>query len=155
MTGSRRHSETASTGETDMAIEADILVQKQDDPALVADRRARSERRGRDRRKSGSRVNQRAPMRSMLQPVGLSAVGVVGTVMVITVLYSQIASVSLPYVTLAFQAGAMAVAAIVVAIGCVEQRLTEIRLELMMLNGGRRQGDDRRQGSRRGEAPQD
>ena len=138
-----------------MAIEADILVQKQDDPALVTDRRARTERRGRDRRKPGSRINQRAPMRSMLQPVGLSAVGVVGTVMVITVLYSQIAGVTLPYVTLAFQAGAMAVAAIVVAIGCIEQRLTEIRLELMMLNGGRRQGDDRRQGPRRAAAPQD
>lgn len=134
-----------------MAIEADILVQQQDDPAQVTDRRARSERRGRDRRKPGSRINQRAPMRSMLQPVGLSAVGVVGTVMVITIIYSQIAGVTLPYVTLAFQAGAMAVAAIVVAIGCVEQRLTEIRLELMMLNGGRRQQDDRRQASRRGE----
>ena len=135
-----------------MAIEADILAQQQDDPAQVADRRARTERRGRDRRKPGSRINQRAPMRSMLQPIGLSAVGVVGTVMVITVLYSQIAGVTLPYVTLAFQAGAMAVAAIVVAIGCVEQRLTEIRLELMMLNGGRRQGDDRRQGARRAPA---
>lgn len=135
-----------------MAIEADILAQQQDDPAQVADRRARTERRGRDRRKPGSRINQRAPTRSMLQPIGLSAVGVVGTVMVITVLYSQIAGVTLPYVTLAFQAGAMAVAAIVVAIGCVEQRLTEIRLELMMLNGGRRQGDDRRQGARRAPA---
>jgi len=135
-----------------MAIEADILAQQQDDPAQVADRRARTERRGRDRRKPGSRINQRAPMRSMLQPIGLSAVGVIGTVMVITVLYSQIAGVTLPYVTLAFQAGAMAVAAIVVAIGCVEQRLTEIRLELMMLNGGRRQGDDRRQGARRAPA---
>jgi len=135
-----------------MAIEADILAEKHEDPTLITERRARSERRGRDRRKPGSRVNQRAPMRSTLQAVGLSAVGVVGTVMVITVLYSQIAGVSLPYVTLAFQAGAMAVATIVVAIGCVEQRLTEIRLELMMLNGGRRQGDDRRQGPRRGAA---
>ncbi|HYC74744.1 hypothetical protein [Brevundimonas sp.] len=135
-----------------MAIEADILAEKHEDPTLITERRARTERRGRDRRKPGSRVNQRAPMRSTLQAVGLSAVGVVGTVMVITVLYSQIAGVSLPYVTLAFQAGAMAVATIVVAIGCVEQRLTEIRLELMMLNGGRRQGDDRRQGPRRGAA---
>ncbi len=138
-----------------MAIEADVLAEKQEDPALVADRRARTERRGKDRRRPGSRINQRAPTRSIMQAVGLSAVGAVGTVMVITVLYSQIAGVSLPYVTLAFQAGAMAVAAIVVAIGCVEQRLTDIRLELMMLNGGRRQGDDRRQGSRRSERATD
>ncbi len=74
--------------------------------------------------------------------------------MVITVVYSQIAQVSLPYVTLAFEAGALAVAVIVVALGFVEQRLTEIRLELMMLNGGRRQQDDRRQASRRGEGEQ-
>ena len=134
-----------------MAMEAETLAHKQEEAALVRERRERAERRGRDRRKPGSRINQRAPMRSMLQPVGLSAVGVVGTVMVITIIYSQIAGVTLPYVTLAFQAGAMAVAAIVVAIGCVEQRLTEIRLELMMLNGGRRQQDDRRQASRRGE----
>ena len=134
-----------------MAMEAEVLAHQQEEAALVRERRERAERRGRDRRKPGSRINQRAPMRSMLQPVGLSAVGVVGTVMVITVIYSQIAGVTLPYVTLAFQAGAMAVAAIVVAIGCLEQRLTEIRLELMMLNGGRRQGDDRRQGSRRGD----
>ena len=88
-------------------------------------------------------------MRSTMRGVGLSALGVVATVMAITVVYSQIAQVSLPYVTLAFEAGALAVAVIVVALGCLEQRLTEIRLELMMLNGGRRQQVDRRQGSRR------
>ena len=132
-----------------MAMEAEVLAHQQEEAALVRERRERAERRGRDRRKAGSRVNQRAPMRSTLRGVGWSALGLVGTVMAITVVYSQIAQVSLPYVTLAFEAGALAVAVIVVALGCVEQRLTEIRLELMMLNGGRRQQDDRRQGSRR------
>ena len=33
--------------------------------------------------------------------------------------------------------------------------LTEIRLELMMLNGGRREGEDRRQGARRTPSPAD
>lgn len=132
-----------------MAMEAEVLAHKQEEAALVRDRRARTERRGRDRRKSGSRVNQNAPMRSTLRGVGWSALGLVGTVMAITVLYSQIARVSLPYVTLAFEAGALAVAVVLVALGCIEQRLTEIRLELMMLNGGRRQQDDRRQAPRR------
>lgn len=132
-----------------MAMEAEVLAHQQEEAALVRERRERAERRGRDRRKPGSRVNQRAPMRSTMRGVGLSALGVVATVMAITVVYSQIAQVSLPYVTLAFEAGALAVAVIVVALGCLEQRLTEIRLELMMLNGGRRQQDDRRQGSRR------
>lgn len=132
-----------------MAMEAEVLAHQQEEAALVRERRERAERRGRDRRKPGSRVNQRAPMRSTMRGVGLSALGVVAIVMAITVIYSQIGQVSLPYVTLAFEAGALAVAVIVVALGCLEQRLTEIRLELMMLNGGRRQQDDRRQGSRR------
>lgn len=136
-----------------MAMEAEVLAHQQEESTLVAERRERAERRGRDRRKPGSRVNQRAPMRSTLRSVGLSGLAAVATVIAITVLYSQIAQISLPYVTLAFEAGALAVAIIVVALGCVEQRLTEIRLELMMLNGGRRQQDDRRQGSRRGDAP--
>lgn len=135
-----------------MAMEAEVLAHQQEEAALVRERRERAERRGRDRRKPGTRVNQKAPTRSTLRGVGLSALGVVTTVMVITVIYSQIAQVSLPYVTLAFEAGALAVAVIVVALGCLEQRLTEIRLELMMLNGGRRQQDDRRQGSRRVDA---
>ncbi len=132
-----------------MAMEAEMLAKQQDEAALVSERRARLDRRGRDRRKPGSRINQRAPMRSTLRGVGLSAFGIVATVMAITVIYSEIAQVALPYVTLAFEAGALAVAVIVVALGCLEQRLTEIRLELLMLNGGRRQGDDRRQGPRR------
>ena len=137
-----------------MAIEAEVLARKQEEAALVADRRAQTDRRSRERRKPGSRINQRAPMRSTMRGVGLSALGMVATVMVITVAYSQVAGVRLPYVTLAFEAGALAVAVIVVALGFIEQRLTEIRLELMMLNGGRRQSEDRRQSSRRGQTPE-
>ena len=136
-----------------MAIEAEVLAKKQEEATLVSDRRLQGDRRGRDRRKPGSRINQTAPMRSTMRGVGLSALGVVGTVIIITVIYSQVAGVSLPYVTLAFEAVALAVAVIVVALGFIEQRLTEIRLELMMLNGGRRQGEDRRQGSRRTDPP--
>lgn len=135
-----------------MAMEAEVLAHQQEEASLVGERRERAERRARDRRKAGSRINQKAPVRSTLRGVGLSALGLVGTVMAITVIYTQIARVSLPYVTLAFEAGALAVAVIVVALGNLEQRLTEIRLELMMLNGGRRQQDDRRQGSRRTDA---
>ncbi len=132
-----------------MAMEAEILAQKQEEVALAGDRRSQTDRRSRDRRKPGSRINQKAPMRSTMRGVGLSALGLVATVMAITVVYSQVAGVSLPYVTLAFEAAALAVAVIVVALGFIEQRLTEIRLELMMLNGGRREGEDRRQGARR------
>lgn len=138
-----------------MAMEAEVLAQQQDEAGLVGERRERAERRARDRRRPGSRINQKAPMRSTLRGVGLSALGLVGTVMAITVVYTQIAQVSLPYVTLAFEAGALAVAVIVVALGNLEQRLTEIRLELMMLNGGRRRQDDRREGPRRTGASED
>lgn len=138
-----------------MAMEAEVLALQQDEAGLVGERRERAERRARDRRKPGSRINQKAPMRSTLRGVGLSALGLVGTVMAITVIYTQIAQVSLPYVTLAFEAGALAVAVVVVALGNLEQRLTEIRLELMMLNGGRRRQDDRREGPRRTEASAD
>lgn len=136
-----------------MAMEAEIVAQKQEEVALAGDRRLQTDRRSRDRRRPGSRINQKAPMRSTMRGVGLSALGLVATVMVITVVYSQVAGVSLPYVTLAFEAGALAVAVIVVALGFIEQRLTEIRLELMMLNGGRREGEDRRQGVRRTPSP--
>ena len=77
-----------------MAIEAEVLARKQEDAALPADRRAQPDRRARDRRKPGSRINQKAPMRSSMRGVGLSALGVVATVMVITVVYSQVAGVS-------------------------------------------------------------
>ncbi|MBF0664750.1 MAG: hypothetical protein IR159_04270 [Brevundimonas sp.] len=136
-----------------MAIEADVLARKQEEAALASERRAPVERRGRDRRKPGSRINQKAPMQSTMRGVGLSALGLVATVMVITIIYSEVAGVALPYVTLAFEAAALAVAVIVVALGFIEQRLTEIRLELMMLNGGRRQGEERRQGSRHSDPP--
>lgn len=132
-----------------MAIEAEVLADRHEKETLLTERRERSERRGRDRRKPGSRVNQNAPMRSYLLRAGLSAFGVIFTIVAITLIYSEVAGIALPYVTLAFEASALAVAIIVVALGCLEQRLTEIRLELLMLNGGRRQNEDRRRGSRR------
>ncbi|NJC42282.1 hypothetical protein GGQ87_002577 [Brevundimonas alba] len=137
-----------------MAIEAEVLADRHEKETILTDRRGSPDRRGRDRRKPGSRINQHAPMKSPLLRVGLSGFGVMVTVVLITLIYSEVADIALPYVTLAFEASALAVSIIVVALGCLEQRLTEIRLELMMMNGGRRQSEDRRRGSRRGDGAQ-
>jgi hypothetical protein len=132
-----------------MAMEADALATRTEEASLPRDRRARPERRGRDRRKAGSRINKRAPMRSSLRGIGASSTGVILVIMVITVAGAQLAGLGLPALVIGLEAGALGVALLTTALGSLEQRLTEIRLELMMLNGGRRQGDDRREGDRR------
>lgn len=133
-----------------MAMEAETLAD-QHEQALTTDRRARSERRGRDRRKQGSRINHNAPTRSTLRRVGIAASCFMITVIVITLAAAYAAQIAVPFVTIAFEAAALAVAVMISALGVLEQRLTEIRLELMMLNGGRRQADDRRTSERRNE----
>lgn len=135
-----------------MAMEADIIATRAEATTAPQDRRARTERRGRDRRKPGNRINKRAPTRSSLRGIGASSTGVILTIMVITIAGAQLARIGLPPLVIGLEAAALGLAVLVTAMGSLEQRLTEIRLELMMLNGGRRQSDDRRQGERRADA---
>ncbi len=134
-----------------MAMEADVLAVRSEEATLPQDRRARRERRGRDRRKPGNRINKHAPTQSSLRGVGASAIGVILAIVLITVVGSQLAGIGLPPLVIGLEAGALGLAVLITALGSLEQRLTEIRLELMMLNGGRRQSDDRRKGDRRDE----
>jgi len=132
-----------------MAFEANVLAEQQDAALLPPERRERRERRGKDRRKSGSRINASAPTQSTLRRIGLMWVGVITALIAITIVASEVTGVGVPFEVITLETAAWAVALIVVALGFIEQRLTEIRLELMMLNGGRRQGDDRRRSDRR------
>lgn len=134
-----------------MAMEADSLAGRIEDSeqARPPERRARVERRGRDRRKPGNRVNREAPGRSLMKTLGAYGVGLMAAVLALTLLASEMTGIGVPVVALAFEAAAMGAAVLLLALGSLEQRLIEIRLELMMLNGGRRQGD-RRGGDRRG-----
>jgi hypothetical protein len=131
-----------------MSIEAESIADRIDSE-LPSERRQRAaDRRGRDRRKPGSRVNENAPRQSLLKAVG--AFGVVFSVaaLVLTVLGAQMLDLSVALAVVGIEMGALMTSAILLALGSVELRLVEIRLELMMANGGMR-GEDRRTGNRR------
>lgn len=130
-----------------MAMEAELLGDKLDTPSPT-ERRARAERRGRDRRRTGSRVNPEAPRRSLLKALGAFGVAVSAAMLVLTLLGGEMLGARVPVTIFAFEAGALFTSMILLALGSLELRLIEIRLELMMLNGGAR-GADRRGGDRR------
>lgn len=131
-----------------MSLEAGTVEQRAGGPATVDDRRASTERRGKERRKGGSRINRAAPRRSLLQSVGLSAVGMSTVVASIIFLAGELFIGATLWVPLGLSLAVVGFAVLAFIIGCLEQRLIEIRLELMMWNGGSRQAD-RRQGIRR------
>ncbi len=137
-----------------MAMEAEGVAGRIEDRDQTAERRVRVERRGRDRRTPGNRVNREAPSRSLMKMLGAYGVGLMAAVLALTLLASELVGVGVPVTALAFETAAMGAAVLLLAMGSLEQRLIEIRLELMMLNGGRREGD-RRQGDRRGGGAQD
>ena len=130
-----------------MALEAESLAEKIDVPD-PADRRARAERRGTDRRRAGNRINPLAPRRSVLKVMGALGVGVSTALLVITLLTNEILGTKAAMSVLVFQVALLFMSTLWLALGSIELRLVEIRLELMMLNGGMR-GNDRRGGSRR------
>jgi len=130
-----------------MAMEAERLADQIDVPD-PADRRARAERRGPDRRSAGSRINRHAPRRSVLKVMGALGVGVSTALLVITLLAIEILGARVAMSVLAFEVALLFMSTLWLALGSIELRLVEIRLELMLLNGGMR-GSDRRGGSRR------
>lgn len=130
-----------------MAMEAELLGDRVDVPDAT-ERRARAERRGRDRRREGSRINPEAPRRSILKALGAFGVAFSAAAFVLTLLAGQMLDLPATSGVILFEAGALLTSIILLALGSIELRLIEIRLELMMLNGGTR-GADRRGTSRR------
>lgn len=128
-----------------MSLESEKVAQLSD--SRGEDRRAPIERRGKDRRKPGTRINPQAPRRSFMKAFGAGATGTAAALFAIVVLASmKFDGVGAMPVLIA--GGIAFLAALILMLGSLEQRLIEIRLELMMMNGGVRQAD-RRQGDRR------
>lgn len=130
-----------------MAMEAERLAEQIDVPD-PADRRARAERRGPDRRTTGKRINPEAPRRSLLKVVGALGVGISTALLVITVLAGEMLGARPGLNVLAFEVALLFISTLWLALGSIELRLVEIRLELMMMNGGMRTVE-RRKGPRR------
>ena len=130
-------------------MEAELLGDRVDTPD-AKDRRARAERRGRDRRRPGSRINPAAPRRSILKALDAFGVAFSAATFVLTLLAGEMLGGRATVVVIAFEAAALMTSLILLALGSIELRLIEIRLELMMMNGGAR-GADRREGDRRDE----
>ena len=130
-----------------MALEAERLAEDVDVPD-PADRRARAERRGPDRRSTDSRINPHAPRQSALKIIGSLGVGVSASMLVITLLSFEVLGVRASTNVLAFEVSLLFMSTLWLALGSIEQRLVEIRLELMMMNGGMR-SVERRKGPRR------
>ncbi|WGM32588.1 hypothetical protein [Brevundimonas sp. NIBR11] len=131
-----------------MSLEAAVIERS----AVIeppAERREQTDRRGRERRKPGNRINKVAPRRSLLQTIALSATGISATLTGLVFATSLFVLDAVPWVNLLVAAAVSAFCLLAFLLGCIEQRLIEIRLELMMANGGARQAD-RRQGDRRG-----
>lgn len=129
-----------------MALEAQIIAEAAD--LAPGNRRAKSERRGKERRKSDARVNKAAPRRSLLRVFGAAATGM--SLAIFALVFGATATVldETPWIALAVTGIAVVTSVFSMLLGFIEQRLIEIRLELMMANGGMRQAD-RRSGERR------
>ena len=134
-----------------MALEAQYIAEAAEmDPS---NRRARSERRAKDRRQPGTRINRVAPRRSLMKVLGALATSFSFAVFAIVVLATLMLP-DPPWTALAVTGIAVVVSIFALMLGSIEQRLIEIRLELMMTNGGMRQAD-RRTGDRRGVSAKD
>jgi len=136
-----------------MSVEAESIAQALDGPAGPGDRRASSERRRRDRRKPGARVNMEAPRLSMMKVLGALGVGLSTAAVALTLLAGGMLGQGATVVAFAFEAALLGLSILLLALGSIELRLIEIRLELMMLNGGTRKGDRRRPDRRAEAAP--
>ena len=136
-----------------MALEADSVAQAGEvDPGA---RQARSERRGKDRRLGQTRINKAAPRRSLMKICGAWATAMSFAIFAIVFMATTTLLERTPWIALSVAGMAVITSVFALMLGSIEQRLIEIRLELMMANGGMRQAD-RRQGERRtGSSPAD
>ena len=123
-----------------MALEAERVMEAAE--RAPTDRRAKSERRGKDRR-AGGRINKAAPRRSLMKACGAWATGMSVAIFAIVLLASILVSTQTPWIALLVSSVAVVTSLFALMLGSLEQRLIEIRLELMMANGGMRQADRR------------
>lgn len=130
-----------------MSLESQSIAERAEGPADATDRRASTERRGKERRQPGTRVNPQAPRRSLMKAIGAGATGAAAALFAIVLLASMMFD-SIGATPVLVAGGVVFLAALTMMLGSLEQRLIEIRLELMMMNGGSRLAD-RRQGDRR------
>lgn len=131
-----------------MSVEARVIADRIDGAPPSEKRQGTGDRRARDRRKPGSRVNKAAPRSSLLKAVGAFGVVFHTAAFVLTLLGGQMLNLPSTIVAVGFEAAALVTSVLLLALSSIELRLVEIRLELMMLNGGMR-GEDRREGERR------
>lgn len=94
-------------------------------------------------RRQGKRINRVAPRTSKLQAIGLLATIFTASVGVVVIIAALQLDMPIPVTARVTVATLLAFALFILALGSVEQRLIEIRLELMMLNGGARRSDRR------------
>ena len=131
-----------------MALEADRVAEASE--RAPGNRRAKSERRGKDRRMGKTRINRAAPRRSLMKAFGAWATAMCFALFAIVLLATVSLLPTTPWIALSVTGTAVVTSAFALMLGSIEQRLIEIRLELMMANGGMRQAD-RRSGERRAE----
>ena len=131
-----------------MALEADRVAEASE--RAPGNRRAKSERRGKDRRIGKTRINRAAPRRSLMKAFGAWATAMSFALFAIVLLATVTLLQTTPWIALSVTGTAVVTSAFALMLGSIEQRLIEIRLELMMANGGMRQAD-RRSGERRTE----
>ena len=130
-----------------MSVEAQIIADRADEASGLIDRQRR-ERRGKDRRMPGSRINAAAPRRSILKYAGVLGVTLSIGAFALTLVGREMLELPVTVAVIGLELAALMTSVLLLALGSIELRLVEIRLELMMLNGGMR-GEDRRQGERR------
>lgn len=109
---------------------------------------AESDRRDNDRRSANRRINASAPRRSLMRVFGAWATGVTSAIFAIIFLFTLLVATETPWIALLAAAFAVVVSNLALMLGLLEQRLIEIRLELLMANGGLRRAE-RRSGERR------
>jgi len=133
-----------------MSVEAQVIADRVDSQMPPERRERAADRRGRDRRRPGSRINTNAPRQSILKFVGVFGVLFSVAAGLLTLLGGEMLDLPATVVVVGFEVAALMISVLLLAIGSIELRLVEIRLELMMLNGGMR-GADRRGNDRRDE----
>ena len=134
-----------------MSVEAQAVADRIELKQRPERRESPGDRRGRERRRPGSRINNNAPRQSILKFVGVFGVLFSVAAGLLTLLGGEMLDLPATVVVVGFEVAGLMTSVLLLAIGSIELRLVEIRLELMMLNGGMR-GADRRATDRRGES---
>ena len=136
-----------------MALEAMQVAHAVENAERTGERRGFMRRKLKDRR-GGGRINKEAPRRSLMKVIGAFLTMGTTTIFALALVGSQLLMDQPPVAALSFLGTLAVLSAFTLMLGSLEQRLIEIRLELMMHNGGmrqvdRRQPDERRDGDRR------